>query len=120
MLLPLSPFFLSRLALAHLDVEFAGKEIELAGDCLTGNQIAAALSKVRGGEPWTYSQAPLWLLTLFMHELAVMGYYFISPGMKVDIAACSKVRTLLTFEQWLVKQGFDKKVLKPAGMCSIM
>ena len=31
---------------------FAGKEIELAGDCLTGDQMAATVSKVRGGEPW--------------------------------------------------------------------
>ena len=104
----------------HKPHDFKGKEIELAGDCLTGNQMAATVSKIRGGEPWTYSQAPLWLLYMIMHELAVMGYYFCSPGMKVDIAECTKVRPLLTFEAWLLKKGFDKKVLKPASSCSIM
>ena len=103
----------------HAPATFHGKEIELAGDCLTGNQMAEAFSKVRGGEPWKYSAAPLWLLTLFMKELATMGYYFINPGMKVDLEESKKYRPMLTLEQWLVKKGYDKKVMKPASMCTI-
>ena len=36
----------------YLSSSFAGKEIELAGDYLTGDQMTTTISKVRGGEAW--------------------------------------------------------------------
>ena len=41
-------------------------------------------------------------------------------GIKVDMAACRALRPeMLTFEQWLVKVGYDKMKLEQPSMCVI-
>jgi hypothetical protein len=82
--------------------------------------VAAVISKVRNGEPFTYSQAPLWLLHWIMPEIAIMGDWFNSTGYKVDIAAVRAIYPeTMTFEQWLRKKGYDKKQLPSSSWCTI-
>ena len=42
------------------------------------------------------------------------------PGLKVDLAACRAYRPqMLTWEQWLVKVGYDKMKIEAPSMCII-
>ena len=96
------------LALANRK-EYLGKTIELAGDALTESQIADTLTKVIGrpvkltppqpGGGWGDPE-----------EMTAMFNFFNGKAYDADIPALRKLYPgLLTFEQWLRKNGWENQ-----------
>ena len=98
------------------------KILLLAGDRLTGQQQADTMSKVRGGEHWVYNQANMYMLDLTAPEVGLMAH-FMNSGQtlhKAPIDDLKKLRPeMLTFEQFLIKNGYDKKELPHPSTCVI-
>lgn len=87
--------------------EYAGKTIELAGDALTEAQLADTFTKVvgrpvkltmpTGGAGWGNQE-----------EMTAMFNFFNGEAYNADIPALRKLHPgLLTFEQWLRKNGWE-------------
>ena len=102
--------------------EFKGKIVELVGDKFNGLEMAATFSKLRNNEKWSYSSAPLWLIGIFVPEIATMAKWFHSTGYQnIDVDACKAIHPgMLNFEEYCKLKGFDKKTFPSAGGCSIM
>ena len=94
------------LAFANRD-EYLGKTIELAGDALTESQLADTFAKVigrpvkltppSGGGGWGDPE-----------EMAAAFNFFNGEAYNADIPALRKMHPgLLTFEQWLRKNGWE-------------
>jgi uncharacterized protein YbjT (DUF2867 family) len=94
------------LAFANPD-EYLGKTIELAGDALTETQLADTFTKVvgrpvkltmpTGGAGWGSQE-----------EMTAMFNFFNGEAYDADIPALRKLHPgLLTFEQWLRKNGWE-------------
>lgn len=80
--------------------EFVNREIDLAGDELTGPQAAGILSRVLE-KNITYQQTPIEQIRAFSEDYAVMVEWFNVKGYEADISALRKIRpALLTFEEW--------------------
>ncbi len=69
--------------------EMAGKEIELAGDAVTGPQAAAVLSEVLG-KPIAFEQQPIEQVRAFSAEYAIMLEWFDKVGYNADIAGSAR------------------------------
>lgn len=81
-------------------VQFIGKEIDIAGDELTGPQAAEVLQKVLH-QPVAYRQTPIEQIRSFSNDYALMIEWFNAKGYEADIPALRKLRPeLKTFEQW--------------------
>ncbi|MFO0577822.1 MAG: NmrA/HSCARG family protein [Polyangia bacterium] len=93
------------LALSRRDA-FLGRRIDLASDDLTGEEQAAALSRVLGREI-SYYEIPLAAIKAQSEELAIMYDWFNRVGYSVDTAALRRDYPEVgwhTFEGWAKKQ----------------
>jgi uncharacterized protein YbjT (DUF2867 family) len=69
--------------------ELAGKEIDIAGDAVTGPQAAAVLSESLG-RPIKFEQQPIEQLRAFSPEYAIMLEWFDKVGYNADIAGLER------------------------------
>jgi len=80
---------------------FLGHQLEVAGDALTGPQIAAALGAT-AGLPARFEQTPAEQLRGFSEDMALMFEFFNQRGYAADIAAVRRLRPQMqTFADWL-------------------
>lgn len=99
--------------------KYKGRTIELSGEKISGNEMAAVVSKLRGA-PWKYSPAPLFLLGIFVPELATMVKYFHSTGFIDEVEESRKIYPgMQTFEMYAKKNGLDKKEFKKPAQTPI-
>ncbi|MCU0504023.1 MAG: NmrA/HSCARG family protein, partial [Anaerolineae bacterium] len=83
--------------------EYIGKALEIAGDSLTGPQVAHALTRTTG-QPVRFVEQPLEQVRSFNAEMADMFAWFNDHGYAADIPALRKLHPgLMTFETWLRK-----------------
>ena len=94
--------------------------IDLAADSLTGHEVCAILSKIRNGETWKYSQAPMWIINIILPDIGRMVKWIDSGKMFVDVAASRALYPdLMTMEQWMVKRGYATKQFEKPSSCVI-
>ncbi|KXS17517.1 NAD(P)-binding protein [Gonapodya prolifera JEL478] len=86
--------------------KFLGKEIELAGDFVSGEDMARVLGDITGVK-WKASIAvPTWLLRLLSQDMALMVDFFVSEGCKADIPTLRAMKPdLQDFRAWCKAQG---------------
>ncbi|KAI8059549.1 hypothetical protein BC940DRAFT_313553 [Gongronella butleri] len=92
------------IALSDRD-KYAGRTIELSGDELTGDEMAATLTKVTG-KPYKYSYWGVfrYFLRYIVRDMAHMADFFVSTGYAGDIPQLRKeFPDLQTWEQWVTK-----------------
>ncbi|MFF9043631.1 NmrA/HSCARG family protein [Streptomyces parvulus] len=78
-----------------------GRTVEIAGDALTGPQMAAAFEAV-AGVPVRYRQLPIEPLRAARPDLANMFDWFERDGYRADLAALRATRPrLVTLQAWL-------------------
>jgi uncharacterized protein YbjT (DUF2867 family) len=86
---------------------YAGEHVHLAGDCLTGPQVAEAFARACG-QPARFRQLPIGQLRAFDPEVATMFEWM--DGAQVsepDLAALRAVHPgMLTLEDWLQVTGW--------------
>lgn len=83
--------------------EYIGKALEIAGDSLTGPQVADAFTRATG-QPVRFVEQPLEQVRSFNAEMADMFAWFNDHGYAADIPALRKLHPgLMTFETWLRK-----------------
>jgi len=92
--------------------QFIGKELEIAGSELTNAEAVKVFSRVLG-KPVKYQKLPLLLARLVLgNEFYTMFRWFNDYGCKADIASLHgdypQVH-LQTLEEWLRKEGWDKR-----------
>jgi uncharacterized protein YbjT (DUF2867 family) len=81
--------------------EYANKEIDIAGDELTGPQMAGILGKVLERDI-VYRQTPIEQIRAFSEDYARMIEWFNVKGYNADIPALRKIHpALMTFERWV-------------------
>ncbi|WP_176592563.1 NmrA/HSCARG family protein [Sphingobium sp. EM0848] len=89
---------------------FAGKRFDLGGDELTGDDVAATLSRITG-RPFNYFQVPMDVIRQRMGEDAVSMYeWFDRVGYTFDRAALRREFPDVTFhdfESWSKAQDWD-------------
>jgi uncharacterized protein YbjT (DUF2867 family) len=92
--------------------EFIGKELEIAGSELTNAEAVKVFSRVLG-KPVKYQKLPLLLARLVLgSEFHTMFRWFNDYGFKADIASLRRDYPqvhLQTLEEWLRKEGWDKR-----------
>lgn len=92
---------------------YVGAAVELAGDELTGSQIAATFG-VAGAMPARFEELTLDQVALnsaipFSHEIALMFEWFQTAGYAADIPALrASHRPLYTFGDWLHAVGWQR------------
>jgi uncharacterized protein YbjT (DUF2867 family) len=87
---------------------FAGKQIDLASDDLTGTQLADTLSRVTGRR-FAYFQVPMDMIRKQSEDMALMYEWFERVGYTVDTAALRRDYPEVgwhTFEQWAKVQDW--------------
>lgn len=85
---------------------FTGKAVELAGDELTGDGLADALTRVTGRQV-RFVPLPLERVRAMRPEVAEMFDWLNRDGYHADLAACRKLLPdLLSFETWLAQRGW--------------
>ncbi|MCG8605081.1 NmrA/HSCARG family protein [bacterium] len=93
--------------------DFIGATIEIAGDQLSNLEIATIFGKVMG-IPVRYKKMPMPMVRLFMgKELHQMFKWFNAEGFAADIEDLHTRYSQIawtTLEQWLLKEGWDKKI----------
>lgn len=92
-------------SLALLDPDrFAGRNIKLAGDELTMEQVRQAYAKVENRtvrKAW----APGFVTRLLPHEMRTMFTFFVEKGYTADFASLrQEFPGMLTLEDWLKQQ----------------
>lgn len=84
--------------------------------------MASTLERIRGGkEAWRVSVPPEFVFKfLIPRAVGKLREFLRDRGTHVDIDACRTVHPgLMTWEQWALKEGYDKKVLAQPSACSI-
>ena len=80
--------------------EFGKREIDIAGDELTGPRMAGILGRVLERDI-VYQQTPIEQIRAFSEDYALMVEWFNAKGYEADISALRKLHpALLTFEKW--------------------
>lgn len=78
-----------------------GRQVEIAGDELTGTQIAEAFERV-SGIPTRYEQRPIEPLRAAREDLAAMFDWMDREGYRADLPALRRIRPdLIGLETWL-------------------
>jgi uncharacterized protein YbjT (DUF2867 family) len=87
---------------------YVGRQVQLAGDCLTGPQIAEVFGRVCG-VPARFRQVPIEQLRAFDPQVAMMFEWMDSqPGGEPDPAALrAEYPGLLTLHDWLRATGWQ-------------
>jgi len=82
-------------------------KLEIAGDYVSGPDIAAAASRVNG-HPIKSSYFPrLWMLRFFSKEMYLMARFFVTTGYIADLADNKKRHpTLMSVEEWMRYKGW--------------
>ena len=81
--------------------EYLGKEIEIAGDDITGPQAADIYTRVTGKDT-AFAEMPMDALRNYNEEFANMFQWFMDKGYEADIPAIKKIHPgLKSFETWL-------------------
>jgi uncharacterized protein YbjT (DUF2867 family) len=93
---------------------FVGQQLEIAGDDLTGPQIAEVFGQT-AGLPARFQQVPIEQLRAFDEELARMFEWFNKRAVEApDFAALRALHPgLMTLQTWLLKTGW--KPASPTG-----
>ncbi|KAJ3339440.1 hypothetical protein HDU93_008255 [Gonapodya sp. JEL0774] len=100
----------SAMAFGMVD-EFNGKKLELAGDDVSGEDMATILSELTA-EPWSYTQLPSWLLNLISRDLyaMIMAFDHTMPKLEIDYATLRRLHPKLqSFRDWCVAIGIGKQ-----------
>lgn len=80
---------------------WAGRQVEIAGDELTGPQMAEAFARV-SGVPTRYEYLPIGKLRAVRDDLATMFDWFDREGYRADLPELRRLRPdLITLETWL-------------------
>ncbi|MFD4834670.1 NmrA/HSCARG family protein [Streptomyces uncialis] len=80
---------------------WAGRQVEIAGDELTGPQMAEAYARV-SGVPTRYEYLPIEKLRAVREDLATMFDWFDREGYRADLPELRRLRPdLITLETWL-------------------
>ncbi len=83
-----------------------GQRLDIAGDEISGQDVAATLSKVIG-KPIAYNGFSPDNIRSFSEDLALMYEWFIDTGYSADLQELSKYN-LSSFEQWASKQDWSQ------------
>lgn len=90
--------------------EYGGRELDLAGDELTGREMAAVFSRVLR-TPVSYSQIPIEQIRGFSNEYAIMYEWFNNVGYDVEIATLRRIYPeLKTLDIWIEQTGWKEKL----------
>lgn len=92
--------------------DFIGSAIDIAGDELTGNEVAQIISTVTG-VPVEYEQMPIDALRAFSHDVALMFEFFENVGMKADISTLRARYPQVgwtRFEDWATSYDWDSLI----------
>ena len=108
---------IASLAFANPD-NFKGKKLNLVGDFISGNELAAIASKLSADKKYTHKPVPLLLMYLFARTWIPLRKKFEKwgnpPYPETILHAVEKTRQLLPgalmFEQYLRWKGWDKKL----------
>ncbi len=88
---------------------FLGEEVEIAGDELTGPQMATLFGEVMG-HPVRYEHIPMDVLSSQSEENAAMFRWFNEHGYEADIPALREIYPpLATFAEWLRETGYGEE-----------
>ncbi len=107
-------------ALAFADPdEYRGTQLELAGDELTGPQMAELFGELTG-MPTRYEQQPLEEVRAFSDDMAAMYEFFNNGGYQADIA---RLRTrhprLRSLRTWIAETGWTLPGTQPAAQATV-
>jgi uncharacterized protein YbjT (DUF2867 family) len=108
----------ARLAFEHPD-DFIGKEINMIGDFVSGEELCRSMSKLRDGEHFNYKTTPKLLMRIFANEFYKMRTTFeqygrppYPPEVQDVIGECKRMHPkLLSVEQFLKTKGYQTKQL---------
>ena len=88
--------------------EWIGRELEIAGDELTMEQIAEAIQSYTGMHT-DYVQVPVEEVRAYSEDFAVAYEYFEREGYKADLLDLRRMRPdLTTFAEWLERGGLRR------------
>lgn len=98
--------------------QFMGKKLNLVGDFISGNELAAIATKLSKGKTYKHKPVPMLLMYLFARVWIPLRKHFEkwgqSPHPEEMLKAVKQTRELLpdalTFEQYLMWKGWDKKL----------
>ncbi|HUI93569.1 MAG TPA: NmrA/HSCARG family protein [Chitinivibrionales bacterium] len=94
--------------------DYAGKAVDLAGDELTGPEIARRFGEALGIGV-AYVQMPLERLRGVSEDLAIMTEWFNKTGYRADIPSLRKIHPgLKTLAAWITATGWNKPVAAAA------
>lgn len=88
---------------------FHGKRVEIAGDSLTGSEIAEALSSA-SGKPMEFEVQPREEVAAMMEDVALMYDWFEKTGFSADINNLRSEYSHInwtSFDDWAAKQDWD-------------
>ncbi|MCC6668028.1 MAG: NmrA/HSCARG family protein [Polyangiaceae bacterium] len=99
--------------------DLVGKTVNAVGDLASGEDLVAALGKLRGGERFRYTAPPAFLMRLFAREFFTMRRAFEKygrppyPGLYADAMAETLrwVPDVTTLEKFLEREGYASKAL---------
>lgn len=90
--------------------EYTGKSVAIAGDELTGPQIAAVFAEV-SGTPARFEEQPVAQIRAFSEDLGLMFEWLNEHGYAVDLAALRQRHPgLRTLRRWLEETGWQRAV----------
>ena len=108
-------------AFAHPQ-DWLGRRLEVAGDKLGAEDMAATLTTMRGGkEHWKVSVPPDFVFKLFIPKaVGNLKHFLETQGTHVDVEACRAIHPgLMSWEQWAAKRGYADRKFAAPSMCSI-
>ncbi len=108
---------IAAMAFANPD-SFKGKKLNLVGDFISGNELAAIATKLSGNKTYRHKPVPLFLMYLFARVWIPLRKQFEKWGQppypEAILHGVKQTRELLpetlTFEQYLKWKGWDKKL----------
>lgn len=97
---------------------FQGKKINLVGDFISGDELAAIVSKLSGGKPYRHKPVPLILMYLFARTWIPLRKHFErwgrEPYPEAIVQAIKQTREILpdalTFEEFLKWKNWENKL----------
>lgn len=92
--------------------DFLFRKVSLIGDFISGNELADALSELRGGVPCSYVAVPKIVLSLFAREFYHMRTMFermgYSPYPAEIVDVLTNSRSATTFKSYLQERGYGQ------------